>query len=36
VLLQLIAEYGVKPRRDDWSDQLNETLARFATWRTWS
>jgi len=35
VLLQLLAEYGVKPARDDWETCLNATLDRFATWRTW-
>lgn len=35
VLLQLIAEYDVAPTRDDWEAQLDDTLARFARWRTW-
>jgi hypothetical protein len=35
VLLQLLSEYSVAPRREDWEDQLNSTLARFADWRTW-
>lgn len=36
VLLQLITEYdGVEAERADAIEQLNETFARFAKWRTW-
>lgn len=35
VLLQLLAEFSVVHMRDDWEAQLNDTLARFAKWRTW-
>lgn len=35
VLQQLIQEFGIEPRRDDWNERLEESLARFAEWRTW-
>lgn len=35
VLLQLIDEFHVVQQREDWETKLNETLQRFATWRTW-
>lgn len=36
VLLHLIGEYGVEAQRTDATTTLNETLARFAEWRTWA
>lgn len=36
VLLQLLGEFEVVHRREDWHTQLNATLERFATWRTWT
>lgn len=36
VLRFAIAELGVEPRREDWSEVLDETQAAFETWRTWS
>jgi hypothetical protein len=35
VLRFAIAELGVEPQREDWSEVLSETQAAFETWCTW-
>lgn len=36
VLRLAIIDFGVKPRREDWQDILNESQAAYEEWRTWS
>lgn len=36
VIELLIAEFNVVPQRPDWAEVLQESLARFTRWRTWS
>ena len=36
MLRLMIRDFGVEPQRSDWSAVLDETLARYATWRTWA